>query len=313
MFLNKNKYFHLGGFILALLSFSSQAAFKPLVQFGDNPGDLTASYYQPANSNAIVVLLHGCLQNAENLAKQSDFLALAKLHRFTLLLPQQSQQNNVKSCFNWFSKQDTSRDQGELLSLKNMITTLQNSSPVSDTYVAGLSAGGAMASALLVNYPDMFISGAIIAGLPYPCADNLVKAISCMRNGPSQNAEELSKLALSLNKASTKWPSISIWTGKKDSIVNPKNSSALAKQWALILQANEQIHLTATSGYSKSLWNTPKQVSAVELIEVDNIGHGIMINSQVENGGTSGDFLLESPLSSIKNIVSFWQLNTNNP
>ncbi|TPH14591.1 extracellular catalytic domain type 1 short-chain-length polyhydroxyalkanoate depolymerase [Litorilituus lipolyticus] len=313
MFFNKNKYFYLGCYILALLSFSSQATFKPLVQFGENPGDLAASYYQPEKSNAIVVLLHGCLQNAESLAEQSDFLALAKQHQFTLLLPQQSQQNNVKSCFNWFSKQDTSKDQGELLSLKNMITTLQDRSPVSDTYVAGLSAGGAMASALLVNYPEMFTSGAIIAGLPYPCADNLVKAISCMRNGPSQNAEELSKLALSLNKPSTKWPSISIWTGKIDSIVNPKNSSALANQWALILQANEQNQVGGTKGFSKSIWSTSKQANAVELIEVDNIGHGIMINSQIENGGTSGNFLLESPISSVKNIVSFWQLNANNP
>ncbi len=90
--------------ILLSLSCMASATFQPLKQFGENPGDLTASYVASSvNADSLVVLLHGCVQNGETLANQSGFVALAKQHDFTLLIPQQSPKNNVKSCFNWFS------------------------------------------------------------------------------------------------------------------------------------------------------------------------------------------------------------------
>ncbi|MCJ8297276.1 MAG: PHB depolymerase family esterase [Colwellia sp.] len=178
------------------------ANFQPLNSFGDNPGELTASYLSPSKqAKSLVVLLHGCVQKGETLAKQSGFVALAKQYNFTLLLPQQSQKNNVKSCFNWFSEQDSAKDQGEVLSIKNMISAVKTQAGIEQVYIAGLSAGGAMTSALLTHYPDLFSAGAVIAGLPYPCANDLAKAISCMRNGPSQSAIELVSIAKQGNSA----------------------------------------------------------------------------------------------------------------
>ena len=130
------------------------ANFEPLENFGENPGELTASYLaSPIPSDSVVVLLHGCLQNGEQLAKQSGFYALAREHHFNLLIPQQHTTNNIKDCFNWFSPQDTTRDSGELKSIVEMISKVSNDIQTPRIFVVGLSAGGAMATGLLSQYP----------------------------------------------------------------------------------------------------------------------------------------------------------------
>ena len=123
----------------SFLSANSLAAFSPLTNFGNNPGELTASYFKGENhNNNLVVLLHGCVQQGEELAQQSGLLALAKQKQFSLLIPQQSENNNIKGCFNWFSKQDIERDQGESLSIKNMIATVNAGQNFNNIYKGSL-------------------------------------------------------------------------------------------------------------------------------------------------------------------------------
>jgi len=290
-----------------IISPSSFAKFQILETFGDNPGELTASYYQPEKTNSsLVVLLHGCVQNGEKLAMQSGFFELAKQHDFALLIPQQSQKNNVKACFNWFSEQDSLKNQGEVLSIKNMVETLKIQTKVNDVYIAGLSAGGAMASALLVHYPHLFSAGAVVAGLPYPCANNLAKAISCMRNGPSQSTSELVALAKALNKAANQWPRLLVITGNEDVVVNPKNATSLALQWAnLTANNNKEVNRTF-SDYQVSSWSNNKEEAQVKLITIDKIGHGLSVNTALKNRSSESAFLLESSVDSAKSITDFW-------
>ena len=283
--------------------------FQPLTHFGDNPGDLTASYFQPTKqTKSLVVFLHGCVQQGEALAKQSGFVSLAKQHNFTLLLPQQSKKNNVTSCFNWFSEQDSGKDQGEVLSIKNMILTLKAQSEFEDVFIAGLSAGGAMTSALLVHYPELFSAGAVIAGLPYPCANNLAKAISCMRNGPSQSSKELASLAKQGNEAVKKWPRLIVITGSKDKVVNPKNSHSLALQWSKLSETSLKPSKTSLADYQQTLWQNNEESVQVKLVEVNEIGHGLSVNSSYKNRDASADFLYESSLDSAMNIIEFWRV-----
>lgn len=297
---------------LSFTSFLSFANFQPITKFGDNPGELSASYLQPSiNSRNMVVLLHGCAQNGELLAKQSGFKGLAKKHNFILLIPQQDKKNNVKACFNWFSELDNKKNQGESLSLYNMITTLKNQTNAKTVYIAGVSAGGAMVSAMLVNYPELFESGAVIAGLPYPCANNLVKAISCMRNGPLQSAAELAEHVIKQQSKTIKWPTLSIWTGDNDNVVNPINSSVLAKQWQALFGIDLTIKIMDKKSYRHTQWQNANKGTVVELIEVKNIGHGMMVAPKEENGGEVAPFLLATKISSAKQIVSFWKLSND--
>jgi poly(hydroxyalkanoate) depolymerase family esterase len=286
--------------------------FTPLNKFSDNPGELTASYFSPKNKSAqsplaLVVLLHGCAQNGEQLAQQSGLAALAQQHGFILLVPQQAAENNFKSCFNWFSS-DNLRDSGESLSIKNMILTLKNQTMAKNVYILGLSAGGAMASAMLVNYPEMFTAGAVVAGIAYPCADGLIKAIACMRSGPSQTVAELTKLANQLNDKAIHWPKLIVFTGNNDTIVNPKNGQYLAQQWATLAHFNSKSML-AKNGYNVSRWKNVQGVTQVELVEIANLAHGMAVDPTIVAGGVEAPFLLKAPISAAKNIINFWGLN----
>lgn len=300
----------------------SFANFKPLDHFGDNPGDLTASYYQPSPSAKVIVMfLHGCVQNAQELAKQSGFVELAIKHNFILLLPQQKQKNNVKSCFNWFSDLDSEKDAGESLSLKNMIISLKEQSKIEQVYIAGLSAGGAMTSAMLANYPDLFVAGAVIAGLPYPCANDLIKAIACMRSGPSQSVEELvnfvrskqSTIKQATIKQSTikqsiikQWPKLIVVTGDKDKVVSPKNSMSLALQWAKLGSAQKSTVKINRDDHQISEWLTSNNETQVKLIEINNIGHGMSVDPSSKDGGIEAVFLPVASINTAKAIVDFW-------
>lgn len=298
--------------LMLLLSFSSHysyAQFTELKNFNENPGNLTASYFSPkAEQPNIVVLLHGCAQEGETLAGQSGLLGLAKQHDFALLIPQQSLDNNIKRCFNWYSTNDYAKDSGENLSIKNMILTLKQQLHSEHIYILGLSAGGAMASSLLVNYPELFNAGAIVAGIPFPCADGLITAISCMRNGPSQTATELTLLINELNPKQKIWPKLSVWTGSEDRIVNPLNSKILAQNWAELSGVVTPPTIEKADNYTITRWKNRHKKAQVELIVVDKVGHGIMVNPNEKNGGELADYVLASPISTVKNVINFWQL-----
>lgn len=292
----------------SFLSANSLAASSPLTNFGNNPGELTASYFKGENhNNNLVVLLHGCVQQGEELAQQSGLLALAKQKQFSLLIPQQSENNNTKGCFNWFSKQDIEKDQGESLSIKNMIATVNAGQNFNNIYIIGLSAGGAMASSMLVNYPEVFTAGAIVAGIPYPCANNLITAIACMRSGPSQEPEQLTELVKQISRTQTHWPTLSIWTGKQDTVVNPKNAEYLAKHWAQLNQSPKPT-VTKHSGYTITQWQGKDKKVVVELVEIENMDHGIAVAPALSNGGSEAPFVIKTPVSTILYLLNSWKI-----
>ena len=76
--------------------------------------------------------------------------------------------NNQNACFNWFEREDTRRDSGEALSIRQMIDAMvkRHSIDPSRVYIVGLSAGGAMTAVMLATYPEVFAGGAIVAGVP---------------------------------------------------------------------------------------------------------------------------------------------------
>jgi poly(hydroxyalkanoate) depolymerase family esterase len=303
---------YLSMFIIITITFFSAISLAKqtaLIEFGSNPGELTASYFQGAKNNKnLIVLLHGCVQQGEMLAQQSGLMALANKKQFSLLIPQQSQKNNIKGCFNWFSSQDIERNQGESLSIKNMITSVNAEQNFSNIYIIGLSAGGAMASSVLVNYPDLFTAGAIIAGIPYPCANNLITAIACMRSGPSQDSEQLTQLVHQINSSASHWPALSIWTGTQDAVVNPKNSQQLAIHWAELTQSSKQPIISKHQGYKISQWQGQNKQVNVELIEVENMGHGIAVAPQKIDGGSEAPFVIDTPISTVLYLLDAWKI-----
>ena len=208
-----------------------------LPDFGTNPGMLRARIYVPANlaDNApLVVVLHGCTQSAAGYDQGSGWSALADLHGFAVLFPEQQRANNANLCFNWFVPEDTRRDSGEALSIRQMVEAMVVAHGIDRRriFVTGLSAGGAMASVMLATYPDVFAGGAIIAGLPYGSAATIPEAFDRMRGhgGPSDQA--LQTLLRGASDHDGPWPTISVWHGTADLTVNSPTRTASSRNGA---------------------------------------------------------------------------------
>ena len=298
-------YWSLG---LLLFCQTELGALPSLSDFGDNPGALTAKLYRVKAGKPLVVLLHGCTQNGEAFAKQSGFLTQAQRQEFNLLIPQQNERNNPHLCFNWYSKDDYRKDQGESLSLKHAILKAKDKTQAKDIYIAGLSAGGAMTSIMLLNYPELFAAGAVIAGLPFPCADNLEQALVCMKKGPPP--ESLFAFRPNNQHQPERWPRLTVWFGTADKIVNPVNSHLLAQQWLSLTGVNPTATYRSNSldGVNISQWPSGETEIQLQLVEIPNLGHGMPVLPQAQGGGESGPYLLSAPLSAAIAITKFWQL-----
>ncbi len=248
------------------------------VSIEHNPGELSASITGQLDApKGIVVLLHGCGQDSKSFAKNSGFLEESKKRSVAILNIEQNKNNNVQACFNWFSEQDNKAGSGELASIEHFITKTQNKYPEVPTYLVGLSAGGAMASAVLLQKPDLFDGAAIVAGIPYPCANNLIQAIACMKSGSSMSVSELAKPFT--KKSNEQWPSLLIFTGDNDVIVNAKNSQQMAEQYAAIIGASPigAQKSTPVPGITQTTWRAGKNKNAISLYSYSQLGHGIPV------------------------------------
>src|SRR5215470_13816916 len=92
-------------FAFPLTNMQAFAAPVEVTSFGSNPGNLRMFKYLPEGlpaSPPLVVVLHGCTQNARDFAAQSGWIGLADRLQLALAMPEQTQGNNPRNCFNWF-------------------------------------------------------------------------------------------------------------------------------------------------------------------------------------------------------------------
>ncbi len=167
----------------------------------------------------LLVLLHGCKQNPDDFAAGTRMNELAQSRGWVVLYPAQPQTANGSGCWNWFQSGDQKRERGEPAILAGMTRHVMATEHIDPrrVYVAGLSAGGAMAAILATTHPDLFAAVGIHSGLPHGAAHDLMTALSVMRQGPSYG----SRLAA--------LPAI-VFHGDKDRTVHPSNGEALIAQ-----------------------------------------------------------------------------------
>jgi poly(hydroxyalkanoate) depolymerase family esterase len=251
----------------------------------------------------LVVVLHGCGQFGAAFASSGGWLSLADRCGFAVLAPEQTAENNPNRCFNWFQADDVARGRGEAASIAAMIDHLvgQRALDPRRVFIVGLSAGGAMAAAMLAAYPERFAGGAVIAGLPYGSASSLAQAIQVMRVGGGPAGSHPRAL-----------PPLSIWHGDADYVVNPVNARDLARQWTTANGLSATPDETIESpGLTRSVWRAahgPK--IAVELNLVYGLGHGVPLATREPGGvGAAAPFMLEAGVSSTRRIAAFWGLH----
>ena len=136
-------------------------------------------------SPPLVVMLHGCTQNPDDFAAGTGMNALAREQGFCVLYPAQSADANPQRCWNWFKHNHQSRGRGEAALLASMTLSImqQNGIDSRRVYIAGLSAGGAMAAIMAAAYPEIFAAVGVHSGLAVGAASNVSEALAAMRSG----------------------------------------------------------------------------------------------------------------------------------
>jgi poly(hydroxyalkanoate) depolymerase family esterase len=289
---------------------------RELTGFGGNPGNLRMFTYTPERLQPrapLVIAIHGCTQTADEYDHGTGWSSLADSLGFVVVYPQQQVVNNPKNCFSWFLPPDTARDQGEALSIREMVehAIATFDADRRKVFVTGLSAGGAMASVMLATYPEVFAGGAIIAGLPYGCASNVQQAFEAMFTEQGYAAEALGDRVRSASKHRGPWPKISVWHGTRDPIVKPSNGEDIIRQWINVHGLPETPSYQESIGsHTRRVWSDPSGEAMIEAFSIRGMAHGVpLATTSRESCGGAHAFFLDVGISSTDHIARFWRLH----
>ncbi len=276
--------------------------------FGYNPGNLKMFNYfnKEYNKNEpepLVVVLHGCSQNANDVADLTGWNKLADINNFIVLYPQQKFSNNSNLCFNWFKSKDIDKGEGECESIYQMINYVTENYNVDKNkiFITGLSAGAAMSMALLATHPQTFSAGAIFAGTAYRIANNPATAMSVMfGNRHISNLELAHKVVMQNVEFKGHYPKIVIYQGQNDPVVNRKNASFIISQWSTLCKMDTipdkiDTNYKNIKDITRFEYQNGDSLTNIIYYEIKNLGHRLLVKPGKNNdeGGKTGLFGLD--------------------
>lgn len=196
-----------------------------------------------AGPRPLVVMLHGCKQDAADFAAGTAMNALAERHGCLVLYPEQARTANGSNCWNWFETRHQAHDAGEPSILADMTREVvrEHGADPDRVYVAGLSAGGAMAAILAATHPGLFAAVGVHSGLAAGCAHDLMSGLNAMKGSHGRKRR---------HAAPQRVPAI-VFHGDADAVVHPSNGAAVLAQFTAggTLRTVEE---TGTAGAGRS-------------------------------------------------------------
>jgi poly(hydroxyalkanoate) depolymerase family esterase len=243
-------------------NFSCQAGVRPY------------KVYVPSRSRGtrtpLVLMLHGCTQNADDFAVGTGMNLLAEQHGFIVAYPEQPMTANQLGCWHWFNERDQRRDSGEPSIIAGLTRFLISEMNLDHerVFVAGLSAGGAMADVMSVTYPDLYAAAGIHSGLAYGVAKDQASAFLAM-SGKSSDRHPPRRAN---NRARTV-----IFHGKSDAKVHPSNADRILSEARAGVSGicRESTHRGTLNGleYDRTVVVDASGVSRLEYWAIDGLGH----------------------------------------
>ena len=201
-------------------------------RFIDGSLDAGGGYklYVPAAADEgrrpLVVLLHGCTQDPDDFAAGTGMNERAEAEGTFVLYPTQTAAANHSRCWNWFRPEDQQRGRGEPAQIAAITKAVIDAHDIDPdrVYIAGLSAGGAMAAIVASKYPELFAAVGVHSGLPDGAARNLPDALAAMRTGSTRG-----RANGDASGSSTRMPPTIVFHGDQDRTVHPSNGRAVVE------------------------------------------------------------------------------------
>lgn len=252
----------------------------------------TPDSYRVGTAAPLIVMLHGCSQTALDFAAGTLMNSVADQYNFIVAYPQQTSNYNQNLCWNWFLPAHQGRGTGEPASIVGIVQEIQHSTAqwtIDPTriYVAGLSAGGAMATILGVTYPDLFAAVGTHSSLEYRAATNLGTGIRAMRRGGPDPLEQGVVAYQTMGECARIVPCV-MFHGTKDTTVALTNGDQVVRQWLKTNELASSGSYTADfshpssvnpgqvlNGYSyiTARWNDSNEATVQEYWKIGNMGH----------------------------------------
>jgi poly(hydroxyalkanoate) depolymerase family esterase len=235
--------------------------------------------YIPPNAGKqplpLVVMLHGCTQNPDDFATGTAMNEAALKQGFFVLYPAQSKQANPQGCWNWFKHSHQARGRGEPALLAGMTKEVMARYAIDErrVFVAGLSAGGAMAAIMGKAYPDIFTAVGVHSGLAAGAASDLPSALSAMSGGLGSSGLPGAKVRQAPSTASG--IATIVFHGDADGTVNPVNGDAVIQASAGTTAAveTENIRATGQRNATRRIYRAPDGKAVAEHWLVHGAAH----------------------------------------
>jgi poly(hydroxyalkanoate) depolymerase family esterase len=241
--------------------------------FGNEAGTRPYKLYIPASYAGkplpMIVMLHGCTQTPDDFAAGTRMNALAEERGFFVLYPAQTRAANHTRCWNWFKRGDQRRNRGEPALIAGMTRECMTRYRIDPrrVYVAGLSAGGAMAAVMGAAYSDLYAAIGIHSGLAVGSAHDVASAFAAMQGTPSSRGAVRERASV---------PAI-VFHGDRDTTVHPRNGEQV------ILESVDRMEVSYT--LSTEQGQVPGGYAYTRTVHSDPAGRVILEHWLVHGAG----------------------------
>ncbi|WP_158514828.1 extracellular catalytic domain type 1 short-chain-length polyhydroxyalkanoate depolymerase [Gemmatimonas phototrophica] len=246
----------------------------------------------------LVVMLHGCLQDAADIARGSGFDAVAEQGGALVLYPEQPESANPRKCWNWFDAAHQQRGRGEPALLSALIEEVRRSygGQSGQVHLVGISAGGAMANLLFGAYPEQFASVMTVAGVAWQAAPNVGRALAVMQQGAGDALPGGAAWLTAMGSHAQAVPVVVVH-GVADPVVSVRNADETARQYVQLhdaLAARQgapalvvtELPAVTMNGVEvrETQWRNASGQTMVALLRVEGLAHAF------PRGDASGSF-----------------------